>query len=174
MLRRIESRLRASSTHVECQQLQPRASSRAESSSCLPFTETRDLRYEAALAKAAEARESCMRTTAAANGYDVFAERFAPQGRGVQHLTREEKVRQYQDLLSGDVLKISADGSVQYPHADQRPGGGTQISGMATLCPSMTDNWNDPAFFKNMATTLGAGAPAIRGAFPPHLAFRLA
>lgn len=80
---------------------------------------------------------------------------------------RETKIRNYQDLLSGEA------GS-KYVHADYRPNGGTQLAGMSTHTRSMTADFDNPSFFKSSSTTLAKGAPAIRGAKPPHLAFRVA
>lgn len=82
---------------------------------------------------------------------------------------REAQIRAYQDLVSG-----GADGTGKYAHADLRPNGGTQIGGSSTSTPSMTADFDSPTLFKTSSTILGKGAPPIRGAMPPHLAFRVA
>jgi|EP00900_Chrysochromulina_parva_P014598 hypothetical protein len=64
---------------------------------------------------------------------------------------RAQKVRQYQDLLSGEGGK--------YVHADYKLDGGTQIGNYVSMTPSMYANFDSPAMFSVATTALGKGAP---------------
>ena len=63
---------------------------------------------------------------------------------------RAQKVRQYQDLLSGAGGK--------YVHADFKLDG-TQIGNYVSMTPSMYAKWDSPSMFSEATTTLGKGAP---------------
>lgn len=118
----------------------------------LPTGDGRDLRREAALMR----HHAAMSTAAVPS----------PSAAGA-HMTRAEKVRQYQEMIEG------GPGS-KYPHADHVPGGGTQIAGMSVQTASMTADFDSPIFFKNASNVLAKGAPAIRGSLDPIRTFRLA
>ena len=131
--------------------LQQHRTAASSGGGALPTGDAVDWRREKALARHRQAMETM--SFAASSQTDG-----QQQQQEQQHLTRAQRVQQYQELIDGKP------GS-KYAHADYRAGGGTQIGGGATQTTSMSVDFDNPCFFKESSTTLAKGAPAIRGSY---------